>query len=144
MENLTKLNDGLWATENTTAILDFVSEKENRTMTADSRFVKTYFINNDWVLALHDGISEKKQSMLFWVKDFPMSEDTLIQLAAIFYNATAATSTYSILKVARQATEEAICIIPTFQALFHEEAITPLDVKLWVNTEGKHHTELAA
>lgn len=144
MENLVKLNDSLWATDNTANVLSFVSEQERKAMANNSRFVKTYFINNDWVLALHDGVSENKQTMLFWVKDFPMSEDTLIQLAAIFYNATAATSTYNILKVARQATEEAIAIIPTFQALFHEESVTPLDVKLWVNTAGKHHTELAA
>jgi hypothetical protein len=123
--NLEKITSSLLTTSCKEEIFDFVYDREGSiNCWKAGRFVKSFFVNNDFVLVLHDAISEKPQTTLFLVKDFAQNEDTLIELAGVFRNINVAASQYNIYKYAKQAVEEVIGMVPTFEVLFRTQRST--------------------
>lgn len=114
-----------------TDVLNFLRAK-NVKVSLEKDSVKSFYDGNDYILAVYD-VQNQKNNLLITIKDFTQNEDTLIELNNIFRMATQDTSTYHILKFARQATDEVLGMLPTFQAMFGKRTVETQSVKVNMN-----------
>ena len=113
--NVQSVNDSKTVTE-------FLTARGIR-LSADKDVVKSFFEGEDYHLAIFDA-KHGKNTMLLTIKNFVQNEDMLIELNSIFRSETQDISSYHILKFARQATDEVIGLLPTFQAFFGKRTVS--------------------
>jgi hypothetical protein len=99
-------------------IQSFLAEKGIET--ADKDIVKNFFDGNDYILAVYDA-QHQQNNLLITFFNFTQQEDLIIELNHIFKSETQHTSTYHILRFARQYTDEVLGMLPTFRAYFGDE-----------------------
>lgn len=138
-----KISATLLANNDVSNVLEFLKSK-NETINENQNIVKTYFDGHDVVLVLYDG-TEQKNTMLLTFKDFTKNEDTLIELNTIFRESTRDMNITNVIKMARQATDEIIGMIPTFQAYFGEQLVSTPAVRINTpNYFASQETSIAA
>jgi|GEM_PF-1353776 hypothetical protein len=122
MKNTTIISSSFNASHDQNIVTNFLQER-GINLQANKDVVKSFFDGNDYQLAIYDGRNQE-HTMLLTVKNFARNEDLLLELNAIFLAKTKDTSAYHILKFARQATDEIIGLLPTFQVFFGEQPVS--------------------
>jgi hypothetical protein len=108
--------------------------------TADKDIVKNFFDGNDYILAVYDA-QHQQNNLLVTFYNFTQQEDLMIELNHIFKLETQHTSTYHILRFARQCTDEVLGMLPTFRTYFGNELEVVPSLKPRINSIPTSHMQ---
>lgn len=118
MNTQKQLTSNVSITDSITDLQSFLAGKGIET--ADKDIVKNFFDGDNYTIAVYDA-RHHQNNLLITFFDFTKQEDLMIELNQIFRAETQHTSTYHILRFARQALDDVLGMLPTFRAYFGVE-----------------------